>query len=85
MRWDMDATTQPQTAGIQRPAFKEKYDHFIGGTWVAPSNGEYFDNISPIDGKPFTKAARGTKEDKSYRGSSHRFSRVVEYFGTGPQ
>jgi aldehyde dehydrogenase len=30
---------------------------------VAPSSGEYFDNISPIDGKPFTKAARGNKED----------------------
>ncbi|WP_051160183.1 aldehyde dehydrogenase family protein [Cyclobacterium qasimii] len=35
----------------------------MGGKWVAPSSGEYFDNISPIDGKPFTKAARGNKED----------------------
>lgn len=59
----MDKTTQTQAAAIQRPAFKEKYDHFIGGAWVAPSSGEYFDNISPIDGKPFTKAARGNKED----------------------
>lgn len=59
----MDETTQTQAAAIQRPAFKEKYDHFIGGAWVAPSSGEYFDNISPIDGKPFTKAARGNKED----------------------
>ncbi|EAZ80694.2 aldehyde dehydrogenase [Algoriphagus machipongonensis] len=48
---------------MDRPAVKEKYDHFIGGKWVAPSSGEYFDNISPIDGKPFTKAARGNKED----------------------
>jgi aldehyde dehydrogenase len=48
---------------VQRPAFKKQYDHFIGGQWVAPASGEYFDNISPIDGKPFTKAARGNKED----------------------
>jgi aldehyde dehydrogenase len=46
-----------------RPAFKERYNHFIGGQWVAPANGQYFDNISPIDGKVFTQAARGTKED----------------------
>lgn len=48
---------------VERPQLKEKYDHFIGGKWVAPSSGEYFENISPIDGKPFTKAARGNKAD----------------------
>lgn len=48
---------------VARPAFKEKYEHFIGGKWTAPAQGKYFDNISPIDGKVFTKAARGTKED----------------------
>lgn len=51
------------TSSTPRPPFKEKYDHFIGGQWVAPASGEYFDNISPIDGKAFTKAARGNKED----------------------
>lgn len=48
---------------VDRPTINEKYDHFIGGKWVAPSSGEYFDNISPIDGKPFAKAARGNAED----------------------
>ncbi|TKB97873.1 aldehyde dehydrogenase family protein [Pedobacter cryophilus] len=47
----------------KRPSFKEKYDNFIGGKFVPPIKGEYFDNISPIDGKVFTKAARSTKED----------------------
>ncbi|WP_430406330.1 aldehyde dehydrogenase family protein [Fluviicola sp.] len=47
----------------QRPNFKPHYDNFIGGKFVAPVSGEYFDNISPIDGKVFTKAARSTKED----------------------
>ena len=46
-----------------RPQFKERYDNFIGGQWVAPAKGEYFDAISPIDGKPFTQVARSTKED----------------------
>lgn len=48
---------------LERPMFRAKYDHFIGGKWVAPASGEYFDNISPVDGKAFTKAARGNKED----------------------
>lgn len=53
----------PKSTVAARPAFREKYDHFIGGKWVAPASGEYFDNVSPIDGKVFTKAARGNAED----------------------
>ncbi len=48
---------------IARPDFKDHYDNFINGKWTAPVQGKYFDNISPIDGKPFTKAAHSTKED----------------------
>lgn len=47
----------------QRPTFKNRYEHFIGGKFVPPVKGEYFDNVSPVDGKVFTQAARGTKED----------------------
>ncbi len=47
----------------KKPKFKSKYDNYIGGKFVAPLNGEYFDNISPIDGKVFTQAARSGKED----------------------
>ena len=43
--------------------FKDRYDHYIGGQWVKPVSGEYFDNISPINGQVFTQAARGKKED----------------------
>jgi aldehyde dehydrogenase len=46
-----------------KPTFKNKYDNYIGGKFLAPVKGEYFDNISPIDGKVFTKAARSGKED----------------------
>jgi aldehyde dehydrogenase len=45
------------------PKFKEQYENYIGGEWVAPKSGEYFDNISPVDGKPFTKIARSQEED----------------------
>jgi aldehyde dehydrogenase len=44
-------------------AFKAKYDNYIGGKWVAPVKGNYFDVITPITGKVYTKAARSTAED----------------------
>lgn len=47
----------------QKPDFKAKYDNYIGGKFVAPVNGQYFDVISPIDGKVFTQAAHSSKED----------------------
>ena len=43
--------------------FKAQYENFIGGQWVAPVKGEYFDNISPVDGKVFTKIPRSSVED----------------------
>ena len=48
---------------VERPSFKERYDNFIGGKFVPPVSGKYFDNISPIDGNVFTQAARSGKED----------------------
>ena len=47
----------------ERPEFKAKYDNYIGGKFVAPVKGAYFDVFSPIDGKVFTQAAHSTKED----------------------
>ncbi|MBC6998311.1 MULTISPECIES: aldehyde dehydrogenase family protein [Bacteroidota] len=48
---------------LVKPSFKSKYDNFIGGKWVAPVKGQYFDNVSPVDGNSFTKVARSTEED----------------------
>lgn len=42
---------------------KDQYENYIGGKWVAPVKGQYFDNISPVTGKPFCKIARSTAED----------------------
>ncbi|MCA1064625.1 aldehyde dehydrogenase family protein (plasmid) [Rossellomorea sp. AcN35-11] len=43
--------------------FREKYDNYIGGEWVPPVNGQYFENKSPVNGQAFTKVARSSKED----------------------
>jgi len=43
--------------------FKSQYENFIGGQWVAPVKGEYFENISPVDSKVFTKIPRSSVED----------------------
>ncbi|KAM9863385.1 aldehyde dehydrogenase [Leucobacter sp. BZR 635] len=44
-------------------SFKSRYEHYIGGEWVPPVKGQYFENITPITGKPFCEVARGTAED----------------------
>lgn len=43
--------------------YKSKYDNFIGGEWVPPVLGQYFDNYSPVSGKLIASYARSTKED----------------------
>ncbi len=43
--------------------FKSRYEHWIGGEWVKPVKGMYFEDISPVNGKPFAEVARGTAED----------------------
>ena len=44
-------------------AFKRRYGNFIGGEWVAPANGQYFDNVTPITGKAFCEIPRSTAAD----------------------
>lgn len=48
--------------GISNP-FKTRYDNFIGGKFVPPTKGAYFENVSPVFGKPFCEVARSTAED----------------------
>src|SRR4051812_38346471 len=44
-------------------AYQPRYDHWIGGEYVPPQRGQYFENPSPITGEIFTEVARGTAED----------------------
>ncbi|MFD4294209.1 aldehyde dehydrogenase [Rhodococcus sp. NPDC058532] len=44
-------------------SFQSRYENYIGGQWVAPVKGQYFENTTPITGQPFCEIARGTAED----------------------
>ena len=48
---------------IEKPKFKDQYENFIGGKWTSPVKGQYFENVSPVDGANFTKIPRSTSED----------------------
>ncbi len=43
--------------------YKSRYDHWIGGQYVAPSSGQYFENITPVTGQVFCEVARGNAAD----------------------
>ena len=44
-------------------SFQSRYDNFIGGQWVAPVEGQYFENVSPVTGGVFCEVARSTAAD----------------------
>jgi aldehyde dehydrogenase len=54
---------KPEFVTTTKPPFAERYDNFIGGQWVAPRSGKYFDNISPVTGKAVCKIARSDAPD----------------------
>ena len=58
----MTLYAKPGAAGAPL-AYKPRYDNFIGGKFVAPVRGQYFDVLTPINGMPYTQAARSTEED----------------------
>jgi aldehyde dehydrogenase len=54
----------PQPGSEGSPiTIKNRYDNFIGGRWVPPVSGLYFENPSPVNGKTFCEVARGTAAD----------------------
>lgn len=53
---------QPGQIG-SKVTFKNQYQNFIGGKWVAPLEGRYFENVSPVTGKVFCEVARSTSAD----------------------
>src|SRR5882757_10296898 len=42
---------------------RARYENFIGGKWVAPAKGGYFDNVSPTTGQVICQIARSQAED----------------------
>ena len=55
----MSVYSQPGTDGSVI-TFKPRYEHFIGGQWVPPVKGQYFEDVTPVTGRAFTEVARGT-------------------------
>ena len=43
--------------------FKSQYQNYIGGEWVAPVGGQYFDNVSPVNGAVFCQVPRSDRRD----------------------
>ncbi|MAS41459.1 MAG: aldehyde dehydrogenase [Porticoccaceae bacterium] len=48
---------------FQRPQFKAQYENFIGGQWTPPADGQYFENISPIDGELIARIPQSNAKD----------------------
>ena len=47
----------------QKPEFKAQYENYIGGEWVAPVDGDYFDDTSPIDGGLIARVPKSNSKD----------------------
>ncbi len=45
------------------PKFRTRYENFIGGAWVAPASGRYFQNHSPVNGQLLCEIARSDAAD----------------------
>ncbi|WP_018716487.1 acetaldehyde dehydrogenase ExaC [Arhodomonas aquaeolei] len=53
---------KPGTDGA-RVHFRSRYENFIGGEWVPPVEGAYFENPTPVTGEVFCEVARSGPAD----------------------
>ncbi len=58
----MNDMTKTEVGTYESP-FKLRYDNFIGGAFVAPVNGRYFENVTPITGAMINEVARSDAAD----------------------
>jgi aldehyde dehydrogenase len=58
----MTVFARPGTQGALM-SFESRYDNFIGGEWVAPASGKYFENLTPVTGQAFCEVARSEAAD----------------------
>jgi aldehyde dehydrogenase len=58
----MTVYARPGTEGSVM-SFKSRYGNYIGGEWVAPTAGRYFENASPVTGQPFCEIPRSDETD----------------------
>src|SRR3954463_6304656 len=58
----MTVYARPGTEGSLM-SFQSRYENYIGGEWVAPTAGRYFENASPVTGQPFCEIPRSDEAD----------------------
>jgi len=58
----MTVFARPGSAGALM-SYESRYENFIGGQWVAPAGGRYFDNPTPVTGQTFCEVARSDEAD----------------------
>lgn len=58
----MTVFARPGSAGALM-SYESRYDNFIGGQWVAPARGRYFENPTPVTGQTFCEVARSDEAD----------------------
>ena len=55
--------TKLELARTAKPPFKTRYGNFIGGRWIEPAAGRYFENTSPVNGRVLCEVARSDEVD----------------------
>src|SRR3954454_8566686 len=58
----MTVYVRPGTEGSLM-SFQPRYENYIGGEWVAPTAGRYFENASPVNGQAFCEIPRSDEAD----------------------
>ena len=56
-------------------SYESRYDNFIGGEWVAPVGGRYFENPTPITGQAFCEIPRSDAAARDF---------LARHFRLGP-
>ncbi len=60
----VETTTYMEPGEAGSPVLLEqRYENFIGGEWIAPTTGEYRDNLTPSTGEPFCEVAHSGAQD----------------------
>ncbi|WP_293854298.1 aldehyde dehydrogenase [uncultured Alsobacter sp.] len=54
---------KPELLRSTKAPFAPRYGNYIGGKWVAPKAGRYFDNTSPVNGQVLCEIARSDADD----------------------
>ncbi len=53
----------PGLLGGGRHGFRARYGNYVGGEWVVPASGKYFENVTPVTGRVFCEIPRSNAAD----------------------